>query len=472
VLFFYHRLCAECVVVEKEVLQALEEAHRLRLVIERIDVEGSAENYNRLRDLERRYGLTQVAMPVIFIGEHAFTGEQEARENLPQVVEMYLDAGGVALADEIPTPTLAATSTADAGARPIHLAYFHRPGCQACDRVWLDLKSLQHRYPQLVVHDFDVQKEAPLCEWLGERAGVPERARLTTPAIFVGDAALLGDELHTDSLVALVARHAHTGAELVWRGSASSRTEAASDIVERFRSFGSSTVLVAGLVDGLNPCAFATLVFFISYLAFTGRVGREVLLAGVAFSAGVFLTYLGVGFGLLKILAMVPFLDAASRWIYRLTGALCLLMAAGSLYDWWQARRGRAMEMRLKMPRRLRRWVNRTIREGAGAGAFVPTTFITGAVVSAIELACTGQVYLPTILFVLGMPQMQMEAGFYLVLYNLMFILPLVVVFVLVYLGTTSQQLGLLFHRHVAKVKLATAVLFLALAGWMLATLA
>jgi cytochrome c biogenesis protein CcdA len=288
---------------------------------------------------------------------------------------------------------------------------------------------------------------------------------------------VVGDDLHAWTLEALVARHADTGAAATWENrdggspSASPATGAASSIIERFRSLSLPTVLAAGLVDGLNPCAFVTLVFFVSYLAFMGREGRDVLLAGGAFALGVFLTYLGVGFGVLKFLATLPFLDAAGRWIYGVTAALCLALAAGSLFDWWQARRGKATEMRLRMPTRLRRWANHAIREGAGAGAFVPVTFFTGVAVSVIELACTGQVYLPTLLFVLGVPDMRMQAGLYLVLYNLMFILPLVVVFVLVYFGTTSQQLGLLIHRHTAKVKLATAVLFLLLAGWMVVTL-
>jgi hypothetical protein len=123
------------------------------------------------------------------------------------------------------------------------------------------------------------------------------------------------------------------------------------------------------------------------------------------------------------------------------------------------------------MPSRLRRRVNRAIREGIGAGAFVPMTFVTGIAVSIIELACTGQVYLPTILFVLGVPKLRARAGLYLVAYNLMFISPLVVVFILAYLGTTSRQLGLLIHRHAAKVKLAMAGLFLMLAGWMVLTM-
>lgn len=48
-------------------------------------------------------------------------------------------------------------------------------------------------------------------------------------------------------------------------------------IVERFRSMGVLTVLIITLVDGLNPCAFATLILFISYLALTDAKGRDIL---------------------------------------------------------------------------------------------------------------------------------------------------------------------------------------------------
>lgn len=468
--FFSDRLCEECVAVEEEVIAPLKENHSSQLMVERRDVEGSAENYNLLRNLEQHYGLTREEMPVIFIGKYALTGEQEARKYLPQLVEMYLDQGGVSLPD-IPLTPDPDTTAGDAGAPPIHMAYFYQAGCRECDRVELDLNYVQQKYPQLIVHEFDVREETALCEWLGQHAGVPERKRLTAPAVFVDDEALVDEELHARNLEDLITRYTDSGAEPVWEDFQSARGEAASGIIARFRSFGLLTVVIAGLVDGLNPCAFATLVFFISYLAFMGREGRDVLLAGVAFALGIFLTYLGVGFGVLKFLVTLPFLDAVSHWIYGITAALCLLLAAGSLHDWWQARRGKTTEMRLTLPTRLRRWVNRTIRRGGETQAFVPFTFVTGVLVSLIELACTGQVYLPTILFVLGVPEMQAQAGLYLVLYNLMFVLPLVVVFVLAYFGTTSQQLGVLIHRHTSKIKLATAGLFFLLAGWMVVTL-
>lgn len=473
---FYSSKCSPCRELKGEILPPiLSKYGENRVIVHERDVEHGS--YALMRSLERQHGLEYGAMPEIFIGEHVLLGNEEIEARLEGLIDAYLAQGGIGLPEPpTPAPTPAATAPVEPSP-PIHLAAFYQPGCRECDRVQLDLSYLQQQYPQLRVHDFDVQQRAALCEWLGQRAGVPERKRLTAPAVFVGDEALVGEDLRARTLEALVARHADTGAEPVWESagggslSASPGAAATSRIIERFRSFSLPTVLIAGLVDGLNPCAFATLVFFISYLAFMGREGRDVLLAGGAFALGVFLTYLGVGFGVLQFLATFPFLDAASRWIYGVTAALCLVLAAGSLYDWWQARRGRATEMRLKMPTRLRRRVNQAIRERAGAKAFVPVTFGTGVVVSVIELACTGQVYLPTILFVLGVPEMQAQAGLYLVLYNLMFILPLVVVFVLAYLGTTSQQLRLLIHRHTARVKLATAALFLLLAGWMVVTL-
>jgi len=471
VLFFYDRLCQECVVVQNEVLPSLQDRYGAQLVVAQRDVEGSTGNYSLLRALERQYRTVGGAMPAVFVGQHALNGEEAIRDRLPELIEEYLAQGGVALPEMESPPASTPTAVATESKPPIHLAYFYQPSCRECDRVQLDLNYLQRGYPQLVVHAFDVKAQAALAEWLGERVGIPEEKRLTAPAVFVGDEGLVGEELHTRSLETLIASHVDTGAEAVWDGWESSEGQAAGSIVERFHSFGLLTVLAAGLVDGLNPCAFATIVFFISYLAFAGHQGREMLAVGTAFTLGVFLTYLGVGLGFSRFLASLPFLSVISRWVYGLTATLCLFLAAGSLYDWWQARHGKPGEMRLKLPALLRRWINRTIREGAGVRAFVPVTFVTGAVISIIELACTGQVYLPTILFVLGVPELQVQAGLYLVLYNLMFILPLVVVFGLAYFGTTSQQLVLFIHRRAASIKLITAGLFVLLAGWLVVAL-
>jgi hypothetical protein len=75
-------------------------------------------------------------------------------------------------------------------------------------------------------------------------------------------------------------------------------------------------------------------------------------------------------------------------------------------------------------------------------------------------------------MFVLSVPGLAAQAFFYLVLYCVAFILPLAIVFLLSYLGTTSQQLGLLVNRHTAAIKGLTGLLFVGLTLWMTWTLA
>ena len=356
---------------------------------------------------------------------------------------------------------------------PIHMVYFSKAGCPVCAKVNDYLAEVQGLYPQLILTEFPIEEEESkvLSEWLGQRYGVPEEIRLTTPAVFVGQDYLVGrDQVTLENLLTVLDTYVETGAQATWEDF--DPEQPAMAILERFRSFGLLTVVGAGLVDGLNPCAFATIVFFISYLAFLGRKGWEILAVGAAFALGVFLTYLLVGLGLLRVLEKLPFLTRLSHWVYGLTAVFCLALAAFSFLDYRRARRGELRQMTLRIPTRLRKQINRVIREGAQVRYFVPVAFGTGFVVSIIELACTGQVYLPTIIFVMGMQDLGRQPFTYLLLYNVAFILPLVVVFGLAYFGTTSEQLGMFIGRRTVLVKLGTTLLYLVLTGWLLTRLA
>jgi cytochrome c biogenesis protein CcdA len=264
--------------------------------------------------------------------------------------------------------------------------------------------------------------------------------------------------------------HSAQGSPAPWELVAGETEGARTRIVDRFRAFGPYTVIAAGLIDGLNPCAFATIVLFISYLAISGRKGREILSVGTAFTLGVFLAYLLVGLGLWRLLQSLDFLASLGRWVYLITALLCLFLAIFSLLDYRKARRGELEEMTLSLPHSLRLRINRVIRQTRRARAYVWAAFITGLAVSIIELACTGQVYFPTIIFVMGVPELRVRAVLYLLLYNLMFILPLVVVFILAFRGSTSRQLTHFLHAHAATVKLAMSGLFSVLAALLFYT--
>jgi cytochrome c biogenesis protein CcdA len=489
--YFYSEDCAHCIVVINEVLTPLQTEYGDQLQIKMVEI-SDPTNYKMLIHAEETFGVSpeERGLPTMVVGGQVLIGEDAIREQLRCLLDTCLEAGGtswpgipglegVAIEGEeglstgfdlLGTEELATCGPEDAVAceAPLSIwaAYFYEVGCQECSRAEYDIRYAQSKYPQLLVEEYSAQEDAALAEWLGARADVPEKQRLATPAFFIGDDYLIGTDITPEAVLALVEKYAQTGAERVRADF--NPDEGKQSIIERFKSFGVLTVAFAGLVDGLNPCAFATLAFFVSYMTLSGRKGRQVLIVGAAFTLGVFLAYLMVGFGFYKVLDLLSdLLTTLGLWVYGLTALLCAVLAVFSFLDFLKARRGEIGDMTLNLPHRLRMGINALIRRGRKSQAFVAGTFVTGVVVSFLELACTGQVYLPTIIFVLSQPEMRVRALLFLVLYNLLFVLPLVVIFILVYYGTGSKQLTRFLQQRAATVKLGMALLFTALATWL-----
>jgi cytochrome c biogenesis protein CcdA len=124
-------------------------------------------------------------------------------------------------------------------------------------------------------------------------------------------------------------------------------------------------------------------------------------------------------------------------------------------------RAGRLDEMTLQLPGLLKDRIRSVIRTGARARNFVIAAFVSGLVISLLELACTGQVYAPIIYQI---QHGRLDAVLWLVIYNLAFITPLIVIFLLAYGGLRSETLINFQKRHTFAVKLALALLFLGLA--------
>lgn len=461
--YFFDPDCLSCTEVHGEVIEPLLAQYGESVAAEERDISDAAV-YGYLLQLESQFDVTSPSIPEVFIGVDALIGPDEIRTSLAERIEHYLAQGGV----ELPVVESAATSQPTAGAGlTIHAAYFYQPGCDACERSEHALRYIQQKYPQLQLARFNVQEEMALNQFLCLQARVPENLHLTAPALFVGREYLAEGEITSANIEALIKPYLTTGADEPWAGWEDQQSQVESTILERFRSFGLWTVVGAGLLDGVNPCAFATMIFLVSYLSVRKRKGRELLATGAAFTIGVFVAYLGVGLGLLRFLTSLPVLSTVGRWIYGFTMVLCLALAWGSFADYRKARQGRLEDMSLKLPARLRGWTHNLIREGSRARNYVLASLALGFAVSIVELACTGQVYLPTILFVLGLPEWRTRAALALLAYNVMFVVPLIVVFLLAYFGTTSKQLLEWMNRRAAAVKLGTALLFLLLAAWL-----
>ena len=107
--------------------------------------------------------------------------------------------------------------------------------------------------------------------------------------------------------------------------------------------------------------------------------------------------------------------------------------------------------------------IGAVIRRGARHRRFVAAAFVIGLLIAVIELPCTGQAYLPTLAYMVRDDALRLNALFHLLLYNVLFILPLAAVFLFAAFGLTHERLAAALRAHAAAVKFATAALFFVL---------
>ncbi len=255
---------------------------------------------------------------------------------------------------------------------------------------------------------------------------------------------------------------------------------------EKFSAFSFLAIVTAGFLDGINPCAFTTIVFFISFLGFAGYQRRQIQWIGIFFILSVFLTYFAIGLGLLRFLHTLAVFPILSKGLLWLTAAITALFCFLSLKDFWTYRKtGQTRDWTLQLPLSIKQRIHRVIGEGyrgVGAGPracptgqprgvapttplvkLIATASVTGFLVSALESVCTGQLYLPTLVYMTRLRETTLQAWGYLVLYNTAFILPLAAVFLFSLFGFTSRQFSQWASKHLGTVKLGTAIFFLLL---------
>ncbi|MFH1441267.1 MAG: hypothetical protein ABIH18_04420 [Candidatus Omnitrophota bacterium] len=247
------------------------------------------------------------------------------------------------------------------------------------------------------------------------------------------------------------------------------------DLVARFKKIRPLAIISAGLIDGINPCAFTVIVFFISFLALQGYKRAELVIIGLAFIFSVFLTYLLIGLGVFSFFYRMKSFALLTRVFNLSIGVFSIILGVLALYDFFKFKKtGKTEGLLLQLPQAVKKQIHsvigmhyRKVKEEKARPQYVvrllASALITGFLVSLLEAVCTGQVYLPTISFVLKTSPLKLQAFSYLLLYNFMFIIPLLAVFIFALFGTTSEQFSKILKGHMLSIKILMAILFFAL---------
>jgi cytochrome c biogenesis protein CcdA len=175
-----------------------------------------------------------------------------------------------------------------------------------------------------------------------------------------------------------------------------------------------SAVLVAGLLDGINPCAFAVLLFLIAFLFAIRKVRRDVLLVGGIFIATLYLAYFLIGVGLLAAITIPSQSHLAGRagaYLVILLGAVNLF---GAIFPRFAIQRG----MPASSWERIRGLIQK---------ATLPSAAAAGFLVGLCTLPCSGGIYVAT-LGLLATQTTYLKGLSYIALYNLANVTPLLVI--------------------------------------------
>ena len=220
------------------------------------------------------------------------------------------------------------------------------------------------------------------------------------------------------------------------------------------------TVLLAGLADGFNPCAFSIIIVLAGILAVGGRKRRARLLGGWSFCIASFFTYMAMGLGLMRLIRALESLRTVHDVVMALLSLSLFVLAALSVRDAFRYRKEKVPSaIALQLPDKVKRLIRVVAETSWNGPTVVVTGFGCGFLVTLLDSLCTGQIYIP----VLALISREVEAWrsfMFLVVYNLAFIAPLIVIFILAAKGADSERMSRWSKRNVFPSKIAMGIVF------------
>ena len=184
-------------------------------------------------------------------------------------------------------------------------------------------------------------------------------------------------------------------------------------------------IISLAAVDAVNPCTLAVLsLMLVAILTYNPTKKRNILLAGLAFVFSVFVMYLIYGLIIIESFQLLSALKTVQLWLYKILGVGAIVLGCFKLRDFFRAKTV------CKVTPKIDRIISKiTSPQGA---------FLVGAFVTVFLLPCTIGPYVICggILCELGI----LKSLPWLLLYNLIFVLPMLAVVLIIYFGLRKVE--------------------------------
>ena len=247
------------------------------------------------------------------------------------------------------------------------------------------------------------------------------------------------------------------------------------NLIKLFNNFTLPAIIAVGLIDGINPCAITVILFFISFLRLYRYEKHEIAVIGLSFIFSVYLTYCLIGLGIFESLYKLQGFWLLSKIVNIIIGIISVGFGFYALYSFIRHKKETTDNPILWLPKWIKNWTYKIIgyiyrvktRSDDAPTIKKPiirliiSALIAGFLVSVLEAVCVAKIYLPTIVFVLKTTGLKLRALAYLLFYNLLFIVPLLVIFSFALAGTTVEKFHKILNGHLWLVKILMGLVFL-----------
>ncbi|MFQ5684485.1 MAG: cytochrome c biogenesis CcdA family protein [Candidatus Binatia bacterium] len=213
-------------------------------------------------------------------------------------------------------------------------------------------------------------------------------------------------------------------------------------------------VIVTGLLDSVNPCAFAVILLLLAFLFTIRKSRRQILWLGALYVGVIFIVYFAIGLGVLSTVR----LSEDPHFVARIGSYLLIGLGVLNLIEYaWPD-----FPIKLHMPAIAHKKMNQLLKV-----ATVPATMGVGFIVGLCTFPCSGGIYVSVITLLNAKTTMVWGLA-YLALYNLLYILPLVIILLAVGNRVVAKQLGSWERQHALGLRLGFGLVMIALGVVML----
>jgi cytochrome c biogenesis protein CcdA len=220
-----------------------------------------------------------------------------------------------------------------------------------------------------------------------------------------------------------------------------------------------SLVITSAAIDSINPCAIGVLILMVSVILGQGGGTAKLLRNGLAYIFAIYITYLLAGLGLIYFFSAIPILIA--EYLSLAVGSLVILAGILEIKDYFWYGKGFSLQIPTYFANKIHEYsTNKTTLFGV---------MFLGAFVAAVELPCTGAPYL-AIITILRI-DFNFTAFMLMVLYNFIFVAPLLVILFMVAGGTKINKVAKWKEESKGTMRLFMGLLLTAL-GWILILIA